>query len=242
MAYAFSENFILPLSHDEVVHGKKSIVDKMFGDYDMKFDQLRLLYAYMYLHSGKKLMFMGNEFAPFTEWRYYESLEWFMLGYEKHRQTREFVKALNKLYLKEPALWEKDHGWDGFQWIDADNAGQSILVFRRMGQKPQDDLIALINFCPISYTNYRIGVPENTTYRLVLNTDDESFGGSGFHVKKSAKAQEKPCHNQPCSVTLNVPPSAAIILKPVAAKKKKSTGKTPVKKTPSKKNSSRKEK
>lgn len=242
MAYAFSENFILPLSHDEVVHGKKSIVDKMFGDYDMKFDQLRLLYAYMYLHSGKKLMFMGNEFAPFTEWRYYESLEWFMLGYDKHRQTREFVKALNKLYLKEPALWEKDHGWDGFQWIDADNAGQSILVFRRMGQKPQDDLIALINFCPISYTNYRIGVPENTTYRLVLNTDDESFGGSGFHVKKSAKAQEKPCHNQPCSVILNVPPSAAIILKPVAAKKKKSTGKTPVKKTTSKKNSSRKEK
>ncbi|MEG0378980.1 MAG: alpha amylase C-terminal domain-containing protein, partial [Eubacterium sp.] len=228
MAYAFSENFILPLSHDEVVHGKKSIIDKMFGSYDMKFDQFRLLYAYMYFHSGKKLSFMGNEFAPFTEWRYYESLEWFMLEYDKHRQTKEFVQALNKFYLNEKALWEKDHGWDGFEWIDADNAGQSILVFRRMGEKPEDDLIILINFCPLTYTNYLIGVPYEKTYRLVFNTDDVQYGGTGFAVKKTAKAQNTPSHNQPYSVSLNIPPSSALVLRGITPKSKK---KSTVKKT-----------
>lgn len=223
MAYAFSENFILPLSHDEVVHGKKSIVDKMFGPYEMKFDQLRLLYAYMYFHSGKKLTFMGNEFAPFTEWRYYESLECFMLDYDRHRQTKDFMQDLNKFYARENALWEKDHGWDGFEWIDADNNGQSILVFRRMGKHPEDDLIILINFCPLTYTNFQIGVPAEKTYRLVFNTDDPKYGGSGFTVKKTAKAQDTPCHNQPYSVTLNIPPSAAIVLKGVASKAKKKT-------------------
>ncbi len=221
MAYAFSENFILPLSHDEVVHGKKSIVDKMFGDYDMKFDELRLLYSYMYFHSGKKLTFMGNEFAPFTEWRYYEQLEWFMLDYDKHRQTQTFMRDLNKFYEREKALWECDHGWDGFEWIDADNAGQSILVFRRMGKKTEDDLVMLLNFCPIAYTDYRIGVPADKTWRLVFNSDDPKYGGSGAPVKKSAKAQDKPYHNQPYSVTLNVPPSAAIVLKGVASRKPK---------------------
>lgn len=242
MAYAFSENFVLPLSHDEVVHGKKSIVDKMFGSYDMKFDQFRLLYAYMYFHSGKKLSFMGNEFAPFTEWRYYESLEWFLLDYEQHRSTQTYIKALNKFYAREKALWEKDHGWDGFQWIDADNAGQSILIFRRMGTQPEDDLIILINFCPQAYTDYRIGVPEDKTYRLVFNSDEAQYGGSDFKIKKTAKGTDKlPYHNQPCSLTLNVPPSAALVLKPVApkatGKNKKSRTRTMVKntsKTPSK--------
>lgn len=220
MAYAFSENFILPLSHDEVVHGKKSIIDKMFGDYAMKFDQMRLLYAYMTFHSGKKLTFMGNEFAPFTEWRYYEELEWFMLEYDKHRDMQNYIRSLNKFYLKEKALWEKDHGWDGFEWIDADNAGQSILIFRRMGENPEDDLVILINFCPIDYTDYRIGVPEDTTYRLVFNSDDSSFGGNGQTVKKSAKAQKIPYHNQPYSITLNVPASTALVLKGVVHRSK----------------------
>lgn len=224
MAYAFSENFVLPLSHDEVVHGKKSIVDKMFGSYDMKFDQFRLLYAYMYFHSGKKLSFMGNEFAPFTEWRYYESLEWFLLEYDKHQATQTYIKALNKFYAREKALWEKDQGWDGFQWIDADNAGQSILIFRRMGNQPNDDLIILINFCPQAYTDYRIGVPEDKTYRLVFNSDEAQYGGTGFKIKKTAKGTDQlPYHNQPCSLTLNIPPSAALVLKPVVPK---STGKS----------------
>ncbi|MDD2414726.1 MAG: 1,4-alpha-glucan branching protein GlgB, partial [Eubacteriaceae bacterium] len=220
MAYAFSENFILPLSHDEVVHGKKTIVDKMFGPYDMKFDQMRLLYAYMYFHSGKKLTFMGNEFAPFTEWRYYESLEWFMLDYEKHHQFNAYIKSLNKFYMREAALWQKDHGWDGFEWIDADNAGQSILIFRRMADNPEDDLIILINFCPQSYETYDIGVPTNKTYRLIFNSDDVTFGGSGFAVKKTAKGKKGHCHNQPYTATIAVPPSAAIVLRAVASKTK----------------------
>ncbi|MEG2897495.1 MAG: 1,4-alpha-glucan branching protein GlgB [Eubacterium sp.] len=221
MAYAFSESFILPLSHDEVVHGKKSILDKMFGSYDMKFDQLKLLYAYMYFHSGKKLTFMGNEFATFTEWRYYESLEWFMLDYDKHRQIQNYVKHLNKFYLNEKALWENDHDWNGFEWIDADNNEQSILVFRRMGKKPENDLIILINFCPLTYKDYHIGVPYNKTYRLVFNSDDPDYGGTGFAVKKTAKAHEIPLHNQPYSVVLNVPPSSAIVLRGIASKTKK---------------------
>jgi len=230
MAYAFSESFVLPLSHDEVVHGKKSIIDKMFGPYETKFDQMRLLYSYMYFHSGKKLTFMGNEFAPFTEWRYYESLEWFMMDYEKHQQLNAFIKALNKFYVREPALWECDHGWEGFEWIDADNAGQSILIFRRMGKNPDDDLIILLNFCPNSYTDYNIGVPTDRTYRLIFNSDDPKFGGSGFKMKSTAKGREGNCHNQPYTATINVPPSAAIVLRGVAPKKKAA----PVKKASSK--------
>lgn len=226
MAYAFSENFVLPLSHDEVVHGKKTIIDKMFGSHDMKFEQFRLLFAYMYFHSGKKLTFMGNEFAPFTEWRYYEQLEWFMLEHEKHRQTQAYIKALNQFYLKEGALWENDHSWDGFQWIDADNSGQSVLIFRRMGKKPEEDLVILINFCPQSYVDYKIGVPEEKTYRLVFNSDDKKYGGTGFSTKKTAKAKAEGWHNQPCSLTLNVPPSAAIVMRPVAAKPKVSKAST----------------
>ncbi|MEG0378939.1 MAG: alpha amylase C-terminal domain-containing protein, partial [Eubacterium sp.] len=233
MAYAFSENFILPLSHDEVVHGKHSIVDKMFGPYEMKFSQLRLLYAYMYFHSGKKLTFMGNEFAPFTEWRYYESLEWFMLENEPHNQTWEFMKDLNKFYVREKALWERDHGWEGFEWIDADNSSQSILVFRRMGKHTNDDLVILINFCPLSYTNYKIGVPTDRTYRLVFNSDEGKYGGSDFAIKKTAKAQNSPYHNQPYSVTVNIPPYSALFLngfiqkaKNKSAPKKKKTAET----------------
>lgn len=228
MAYAFSENFILPLSHDEVVHGKKSMVDKMFGPYDMKFDQMRLLYSYMYFHSGKKLSFMGNEFAPFTEWRYYEQLEWFMLDYDKHNQFHHFMEALNKFYVKQPALWQKDHGWDGFQWIDADNAGQSILIFRRMGENPDDDLIIVINFCPQYYEEFNVGVPELKRYRLVFNTDEEQYGGYGYKVKKTVKAKEKGAHNQPYSITISVPMSGAVVYKGVKStkRKKKSTKKS----------------
>lgn len=220
MAYAFSENFILPLSHDEVVHGKKSLVDKMFGSYDMKFDQLRLLFAYMFFHSGKKLTFMGSEFAPFTEWRYYESLEWFMLDYENHKKTKDYVQALNKFYIRENALWERDNGWDGFQWIDADNDKQSILLFRRMGKKAEDDLIMILNFSPLSYTEYKIGVPYDKKYRLAFNSDDLAYHGSGFGVKKTATAEREGSHNQPYRITINVPPTSAVVYKPVASKKK----------------------
>ena len=224
MAYAFSENFILPLSHDEVVHGKKSIVDKMFGSYEIKFPQMRLLYAYMYTHPGKKLTFMGNEFAPFTEWRFYEQLEWFMLDNDNHRKFHGFIKDLNKLYLKQPALWQRDYSWDGFEWIDADNAGQSILIFRRMGEKPDDDLIIIINFCPQSYDVFTLGVPTVKKYRLIMNSDDVLYGGKSFPVKKTVKAKASPYHNQPASITISVPGFAALIYRGVKSIRQTRTG------------------
>lgn len=225
MAYAFSENFILPLSHDEVVHGKASILDKMFGSYEMKFDQFRLLYAYMFFHPGKKLNFMGNEFAPFIEWRYDESLEWFMLDYEPHRLTKDYIQALNKLYLKEPALWQDDHDWTGFEWIDPDDRETSVLSFRRMGDNPDEDLVVVINFCPIERQDFRIGVPTDRTYRTVFNSDDKAFNGQGYTVKKTAKAQKMPWKNQPYSITLNIPPSTALVMKGIVPRVKAKTRK-----------------
>lgn len=214
MAYAFSENFILPLSHDEVVHGKGTILNKMFGDYDMKFNEMRLLLAWMFTHPGKKLNFMGQEFAPFTEWRYYEELEWFMpKEHPKHKAYFDFIKALNRLYKREKALWKIDHSWDGFEWIDPDNAEQSVLSFRRMSGNPDDDLICVLNFLPASYTEFEIGVPEDRTYRLIMNTDEEKYGGTGFKVKKTVKAQEKPKHGKDYSISIKVPPMSALIYK-----------------------------
>ncbi|MGI6109075.1 MAG: 1,4-alpha-glucan branching protein GlgB [Eubacteriaceae bacterium] len=214
MSYAFSENYILPLSHDEVVHGKKTLVDKMFGEYDAKFDQYRLLLTYMMAHPGKKLTFMGSEFAPFTEWRYYEQLEWFMAEeYENHKETRVFVNALNHLYKKEKAFWQIDDSWDGFKWIDPDNASQSIVSFRRIGSKEGDELICLMNFVPIGHEEFRIGVPEDRTYRLVFNTDAEEYGGKGTAVKKTAKAQKIPFNGLDYSIVISVPPMSGLIYK-----------------------------
>ncbi|WKY47818.1 1,4-alpha-glucan branching protein GlgB [Eubacteriaceae bacterium ES3] len=225
MAYAFNENFILPLSHDEVVHGKKTILDKMFGDYDMKFNQFRLLYAYQMTHPGKKLSFMGNEFAPFLEWRYDEPLEWFMLDYDKHRQIFEYIKALNKFYVHEKALWTIDHDWEGFKWLEADNRQQSIIVFSRNTSDPADSLIVLINFCPIAYEEYRIGVPDAGSYRLAFNSDDTLFGGTGQKVKKTMKSTATAFHGQDQSITVTVPPSSMVVFKKVQHRKKKSSKK-----------------
>ncbi|MBC3886707.1 1,4-alpha-glucan branching protein GlgB [Acetobacterium paludosum] len=213
MAYAFNENFVLPLSHDEVVHSKRTILDKMFGDYNMKFDQFRLLFGYMMTHPGKKLSFMGNEFAPFLEWRVDESLEWFLLEYEKHRQIQTYIKDLNKFYLKEKALWTCDHSWDGFKWLEPDNRDQSILIFKRMSADENDDLIVIMNFCPLSYIDYRVGVPGKGNYRLAFNSDELVYGGTGFKMKKTMKSQAIPLHEESNSVSINIPPSSFVVLK-----------------------------
>ena len=213
MSYAFSENFILPLSHDEVVHGKKTILDKMFGKPGMKFDQLRLLYAYMFFHSGKKLNFMGNEFAPFTEWRYYESLEWFLLKKKKHHQLYQYVQHLNLFYKEQPALWEKDHSWEGFKWIDADNTKQSIIIFERLGNTSAHSLINILNFGSESYKIYRVGVPEYQQYELVFNSDENLYGGQGYPVKHLVNAQKMPFHGQPYSIEIAVPTTSALVYK-----------------------------
>ncbi len=225
MAYAFSENFILPLSHDEVVHGKGTILNKMFGDYDMKFNEMRLLLTFMMTRSGKKLNFMGQEFAPFTEWRYYEQLEWFMLNEPKHSGYHKFIKDLNKLYKREKALWKIDDSWDGFEWIDADNNGQSVLSFIRKSGDPKDNLICVLNFCPNAYEEFRVGVPEDRQYRLIFNSDEEKYGGSGFKVKKTVRAQEVEANYRDLSINLKVPPMSGLIYKAgkkIERKRKKS--------------------
>ncbi|URN84736.1 1,4-alpha-glucan branching protein GlgB [Acetobacterium wieringae] len=235
MAYAFNENFILPLSHDEVVHSKRTILDKMFGDYNQKFDQFRLLFGYLITHPGKKLSFMGNEFAPFLEWRVDESLEWFLLDYPKHREVHTYIKELNKFYRKEKALWTDDHSWEGFEWLEPNNSEQSILIFKRMGAEDKDTLITIINFCPLSYTDYQIGVPTGSNYRLAFNSDDSNYGGTGFKVKKNVKAQPIPLHGQDYSVSINIPPSAMVVLKAVVPRTSAKNKPVPNKKTKTKK-------
>ncbi len=213
LMYAFSENFILPLSHDEVVHGKKSLLDKMPGDYWKKFANLRVLLGFMMAHPGKKLLFMGTELAPFIEWRYDEELEWFLLDFEMHQKFNYFVKTLNHFYLQEKLFWERDHGWEGFEWIDANNYTQSIVVFLRYAVKKSDFMIVICNFTPVVYENYRIGVPEVGLYQEIFNTDENVFGGSGQKNPQNMKAETVHWHNQPYSLCLKIPPLSVIFLK-----------------------------
>ena len=204
MTYAFSENFILPLSHDEVVHGKCSLIGKMPGNYDDKFNNLRVLYAYQMAHPGKKLNFMGSEFAQFIEWNFKQGLDWLLLGYEKHRKMQQFVKTLNRFYLENRELWEVDTGWDGYEWIEPDDRDRSVIAFRRKDRKGRE-LVVVCNFCPVLRENYRLGLPKQGWYVPVLNTDDEAFGGYGF-VPETVRTEKKPSHGQMQSGLFRVPP------------------------------------
>ena len=204
MTYAFSENFILPLSHDEVVHGKCSLIGKMPGNYDDKFNNLRVLYAYQMAHPGKKLNFMGSEFAQFIEWNFKQGLDWLLLGYEKHRKMQHFVKTLNRFYLENRELWEVDTGWDGYEWIEPDDRDRSVIAFRRKDRKGRE-LVVVCNFCPVLRENYRLGLPKQGWYIPVLNTDDEAFGGYGF-APETVRTEKKPSHGQAQSGLFRVPP------------------------------------
>ena len=204
MTYAFSENFILPLSHDEVVHGKCSLIGKMPGNYDDKFNNLRVLYAYQMAHPGKKLNFMGGEFAQFIEWNFKQGLDWLLLGYEKHRKMQQFVKTLNRFYLENRELWEVDTGWDGYEWIEPDDRDRSVIAFRRKDRKGRE-LVVVCNFCPVLRENYRLGLPKQGWYVPVLNTDDEAFGGYGF-APETVRTEKKPSHGQMQSGLFRVPP------------------------------------
>ena len=204
MTYAFSENFILPLSHDEVVHGKCSLIGKMPGNYDDKFNNLRVLYAYQMAHPGKKLNFMGSEFAQFIEWDFKQGLDWLLLGYEKHRKMQQFVKTLNRFYLENRELWEVDTGWDGYEWIEPDDRDRSVIAFRRKDRKGRE-LVVVCNFCPVLRENYRLGLPKQGWYVPVLNTDDEAFGGYGF-APETVRTEKKPSHGQMQSGLFRVPP------------------------------------
>lgn len=208
--YAFTENYVLPLSHDEVVHEKKSLLDKMPGNYNDKFANLRLLYMYMYAHPGKKLLFMGGEFGQFIEWNEYQGLDWKLLEYEKHHKMRTFVIDLNKLYKKDACLYSLDNTYDGFEWIEHTNHKESIISFERIDTNG-DKLIIIFNFSPIPRENYPIGVGELGTYKTLLNSDHQRYGGSTPRVK-SYKALDEPFHDRAYSIRVNLPPLGGIFI------------------------------
>ena len=214
MMYNYSENFILPISHDEVVHGKKSLVDKMWGDYWNKFAGLRLYLAYMMGHPGKKLTFMGCEFAQFIEWREYEELEWNLIDkFDMHKKTKVFFKEMNKFYKENKALWELDYDTYGFEWIDADNSNQSIFTFIRRSSNIDDTLIFICNFTPVVYYDFKVGVPYNAKYKEIFNTDSKFFGGSNQINDELVSSEKIKYHNKPYSISIKVPPMATSIFK-----------------------------
>ena len=212
LTYSFSEKYVLPISHDEVVHGKLSLLDRSPGDYWRKFADTRAVMAYMMTHPGKKLLFMGSEYGPFREWAFEEELEWFMLDYPAHAQMQRYTAALNHLYLKHPPLYDLDDGWAGFQWIDADNSEQSILSYRRIDSRGRE-LVVLINFTPATYEEFRQGLPYHGVWEEIFNSDHPDYGGSGVLNTGAIKTERSPFHGQPASARLRIPPLGAVILK-----------------------------
>ncbi|WP_130863773.1 1,4-alpha-glucan branching protein GlgB [Bacilliculturomica massiliensis] len=224
MTYAFSERFILPLSHDEVVHMKGSLINKMPGEYEDKFSNLKTYYGYMMTHPGKKLLFMGGELAQFNEWHFEDQLDWNLLEFDMHRKFRDYVKDLNLFYRENRQLWELDDSWEGFLWNDADDASRNIYCYRRIGLKG-DPLIVILNFAAAKHTRYRVGVPAAGTYEAVFHSNDIKYGGTGRHM--GAKKADKTAH-QGCTHSLSVelPPLSMIILKRKAAVRKTAKAKT----------------
>lgn len=202
--YFFSENFILPLSHDEVVHGKNSLVNKMPGDYESKFANLRTYLAYMMAHPGKKLLFMGCELAQFIEWDFKKELDWNLLDFEMHKKFKEFVKELNHFYLKSSELWEQDDGWEGFQWIEPDDSDNNIISFRRINKKGKDLIIAC-NFSPVDRANYRIGTGKKGIYTTVFHSGLEKYGGTCENTMKKITAEPITQNGYDYSIKVDLP-------------------------------------
>ena len=207
--YAFSENFVLPISHDEVVHGKGSLINKMPGDYEAKFANLRTFYGYMLAHPGKKLLFMGQEFGQFTEWNETKPLDWMLLDYDKHTELQNYVKTLNKFYKNTPAFWQIDYSWEGFQWIVPDDSQQSVVAFLRKDAASKQVLV-VCNFNPVLREGYTLGAPVSGTYKEILNSDDAEFGGSGAVHNKAVRTKKKPLHGFEQSITITLPPMSTL--------------------------------
>jgi 1,4-alpha-glucan branching enzyme len=229
LLYAFTENYVLPFSHDEVVHGKKSLLNKMPGDYWQKFAQLRLMLGYMIAHPGKKLLFMGFELGQFDEWKDKEQLDWELIEFDMHRKLNAYVKELTKIYKRSKPLYELDHLQSGFEWIDVNNCDQSIFSFIRKGKSDGDFFIIVCNFTEKIYSNYKIGVPYELKYREIFNSDQNEFGGSGQLNKKILKVEEEEFHGRSYTIQMNIPPFGVSILRPVKSRKeRKSIGKEKV--------------
>ncbi|SDM00454.1 1,4-alpha-glucan branching protein GlgB [Siphonobacter aquaeclarae] len=211
--YAFSENFMLPLSHDEVVYGKKALVSKMPGDEWQRFANLRLLYTYMFTHPGTKLLFMGGEFGQTSEWNYQVSLDWHLLQYPPHQGMKAFVKQLNQLYRTEAALFDKSFSPEGFEWIDTQDSENSILIYSRKGNSPKDTLIIALNLTPVPRTNYRIGVPMQGMYTEIFNSDTIGFWGTGQYQNGTYMTDDKAWHGKAYSIGISLPPLAGVVLK-----------------------------
>jgi 1,4-alpha-glucan branching enzyme len=221
LLYSFSENFILPFSHDEVVHGKKSLINKMPGDYSDKFAQLRLLLGYMMAHPGKKLLFMGFELGQFSEWKDKDQLDWQLFEFDMHRKLNAYVKELIKIYKRSKPLFELDHLQAGFEWIDVNNSDQSIFSFIRKGSDDEDFYLIVCNFTEKSYSNYKVGVPAECKYREIFNSDQIHFGGNDYINKKILKVEKRVFHGKPFTIEMNIPPYGISILRPVKSRKER---------------------
>jgi len=222
--YAFSENFVLPISHDEVVHGKCSLINKMPGSYEEKFAGVRAFLGYMYAHPGKKLLFMGTEFGQFIEWDYKKGLDWLLLDYDAHRNLQNYVRELNLFYKKTTPFWQVDYSWEGFNWLVSDDNNNSVIAFVRTDEN-KEKVLAVCNFTTVSRPIYKIGVPEKGTYEIIFNSDAEKFGGTGEKIKKSYKTLNEPYGEYQQSIELKLPPLTTIYLKLKPTKTKNETGK-----------------
>ena len=213
--YAYTENFMLPLSHDEVVYGKHSLVGKMPGDEWQRFANLRLLFAYMFTHSGTKLIFMGGEFGQTSEWKFDTSLDWHLLEFAPHKGVLSCMKALNALYKTEPAMYERNFSADGFEWIDTTDRENSVISYLRKGNRPEDNLLIVLNMTPIPRTGYRIGVPAAGSYKEIFNSDAVEFYGSGVINASPISSDAESWHGRSQSINVNIPPLGAVVLKMV---------------------------
>jgi 1,4-alpha-glucan branching enzyme len=221
LLYAFTENYILPFSHDEVVHGKKSLLDKMPGDYWQKFAQLRLLLGFMTAHPGKKLLFMGTEVAQFSEWKDLEQIDWHLMDFEKHQKFNSYLKELLHLYKRSPSLYEQDHRSEGFDWVDVNNASQQIFSFIRKAEQPDDHMLVICNFSPVVYHHYKVGVLEADGYREIWNSDHYRFGGSNQINQEILPIKREGYHGKPCYVEMTIPPYAVVYLRPIHRRKER---------------------
>ncbi|HMB69049.1 MAG TPA: alpha amylase C-terminal domain-containing protein, partial [bacterium] len=217
LTYAFGEKYLLPLSHDEVVHGKASLLSKMPGEREQRFAGLRALFGYQIAHPGKKLLFMGGEIGQWKEWNHDASLEWDLLDHAPHRGLQACVRGLLKFYGSRPELWEVDESWDGFEWIDHTDHQRSVISFLRRAKDRERFLVVAANFTPIVWERYRLGVPAAGAYRVAFRTDAKEFGGAERRIPAELEPVDRAAHERDQSVLLDLPPLAVVFLEPVPA-------------------------